>query len=215
MDTKLEVVVLPVSDVDRAKQFYQTLGWREDADFVVDENFRVVQMTPPGSPASVIFGKGVTDAAPGSVQDLVLAVEDIDKARADLAAGGADVSEVWHDADGVFYRGGGRNRVSGPDPERRTYCSFATFSDPDGNGFVLQEVTTRLPGRLWSDFGTDVAALAELLREAEERHGEVEATAAKHDWWNWYAPYIVARRTGRAPEQAHQEASAALEASLR
>jgi catechol 2,3-dioxygenase-like lactoylglutathione lyase family enzyme len=215
MDTKLEVVVLPVSDVDRAKQFYQTLGWREDADFVVDENFRVVQMTPPGSPASVIFGKGVTDAAPGSVQDLVLAVEDIDNARADLAAGGADVSEVWHDADGVFYRGGGRNRVSGPDPERRTYCSFATFSDPDGNGFVLQEVTTRLPGRLWSDFGTDVAALAELLREAEERHGEVEATAAKHDWWNWYAPYIVARRTGRAPEQAHQDASAALEASLR
>jgi catechol 2,3-dioxygenase-like lactoylglutathione lyase family enzyme len=215
MDTKLEVVVLPVSDVDRAKQFYQTLGWREDADFVVDENFRVVQMTPPGSPASVIFGKGVTDAAPGSVQDLVLAVEDIDKARADLAAGGAHVSEVWHDADGVFYRGGGRNRVSGPDPERRTYCSFATFSDPDGNGFVLQEVTTRLPGRLWSDFGTDVAALAELLREAEERHGEVEATAAKHDWWNWYAPYIVARRTGRAPEQAHQDASAALEASLR
>jgi catechol 2,3-dioxygenase-like lactoylglutathione lyase family enzyme len=215
MDTKLEVVVLPVSDVDRAKQFYQALGWREDADFVVDENFRVVQMTPPGSPASVIFGKGVTDAAPGSVQDLVLAVEDIDKARADLAAGGAHVSEVWHDADGVFYRGGGRNRVSGPDPERRTYCSFATFSDPDGNGFVLQEVTTRLPGRLWSDFGTDVAALAELLREAEERHGEVEASTPKHDWWNWYAPYIVARRTGRAPEQAHQDASAALEASLR
>jgi catechol 2,3-dioxygenase-like lactoylglutathione lyase family enzyme len=215
MDTKLEVVVLPVSDVDRAKQFYQTLGWREDADFVVDENFRVIQMTPPGSPASVIFGKGVTDAAPGSVQDLVLAVEDIDKARADLAAGGADVSEVWHDADGVFYRAGGRNRVSGPDPQRRTYCSFATFSDPDGNVFVLQEVTTRLPGRLWSDFGTDVAALADLLREAEERHGEVEATAPKHDWWNWYAPYIVARRTGRAPEEAHQDASAALEASLR
>jgi catechol 2,3-dioxygenase-like lactoylglutathione lyase family enzyme len=215
MDTKLEVVVVPVTDVDRAKQFYTTLGWREDGDFVVDESFRVVQMTPPGSPASVIFGKGVTNAAPGSVQDLILAVDDVEKARDELAARGAPVSEVYHDAGGVLYHAGTEARVPGPDPKRGSYASFASFSDPDGNRFVLQEVTTRLPGRLWSDFGTDVAALADLLREAEERHGEVEATAPKHHWWDWYAPYIVARRTGRAPEQAHQEASAALEASLR
>src|SRR4051812_27690890 len=165
MDTKLEVVVLPVSDVDKAKAFYRALGWREDGDFSSGDRFRIVQMTPPGSPTSVLFGKGVTDAAPGSVQDLVLAVDDIDAARAELVAQGAEVGDVWHDADGVFYHGGGRNRVPGADPKRRTYSSFATFSDPDGNGFVLQEVTTRLPGRLWSDFGADVAALADLLRD--------------------------------------------------
>ena len=215
MDTKLEVIVLPVSDVDRAKQFYQALGWRADGDFVVDENFRVVQMTPPGSPASVIFGKGVTNAAPGSAQDLVLAVDDIEKARAELAARGAPVSEVYHDAGGIFYHAGTEARVPGPDPERRTYASYASFSDPDGNGWVLQEVTTRPPGRLWSDFGTDVAVLADLLREAEEQHGKFEPTAAKHDWWNWYAPYIVARRQGRTPDQAHHDASAALETSQR
>jgi predicted enzyme related to lactoylglutathione lyase len=201
MDTKLE--------------FYGSLGWREDADFTVDETFRVVQMTPPGSPTSVIFGKGVTDRPPGSAQDLLLAVDDIEKARAELAERGAAISEVYHDAGGIFYHAGTAARVPGPDPKRGTYASFASFNDPDGNGFVLQEVTTRLPGRLWSDFGTDVAALAGLLREAEERHGEVEATTAKHDWWDWYAPYIVARRTGRSPERAHQEATAALEASLR
>ena len=215
MDAKLEVVVVPVSDVDRAKGFYKALGWREDADFVADEDFRVVQMTPPGSPASVIFGKGVTDSAPGSVQDVVLAVDDIEGARADLAARGADVSEVWHDADGVFYRGGGRNRGPGPDPRRRTYSSYASFTDPDGNGWVLQEVTTRLPGRLWSDFGSDVAGLAELLHEAEEHHGRYEPGAPEHHWWHWYASYIAARRMGRTPEEAYREASAALEASLR
>jgi len=213
MDTKLEVVVLPVSDVDRAKEFYAALGWREDADFAAGESFRVVQMTPPGSPASVIFGTGVTDAAPGSAQDLVLAVEDVDEVRTELAKRGADVGEVWHDADGIFYRGGGRNRVSGPDPQRRSYCSFASFHDPDGNGWVLQEVTTRLPGRLWSDFGTDTAALAELLHEAEEQHGRFEPTAPKHDWWDWYAPFIVARRLGRSQEEAYEDASSALAAS--
>lgn len=215
MDTKLEVVVLPVSDVDKSKEFYASLGWREDADFAVDEGFRVVQMTPPGSPASIIFGKGVTDERPGSVQDLLLAVEDVEKARAELAGRGADVSEVWHDANGVFYRGGGRNRVPGPDPERRTYCSYASLSDPDGNGWVLQEVTTRLPGRLWSDFGTDVAVLADYLHEAEEQHGRYEGTSPKHDWWDWYAPYMVARRLGRTPDEAYREASASLESSLR
>jgi catechol 2,3-dioxygenase-like lactoylglutathione lyase family enzyme len=214
MDTKLEVVVLPVSDVDKTKAFYRALGWREDGDFSSGDRFRIVQMTPPGSPTSVLFGKGVTDAAPGSVQDLVLAVDDIDAARAELVAQGAEVGDVWHDADGVFYHGGGRNRVPGADPQRRTYSSFATFSDPDGNGFVLQEVTTRLPGRLWSDFGADVAALADLLRDAEEHHGRFEPTAPKHDWANWYAPYIVARRLGRTPDQAYREATAALEATL-
>jgi catechol 2,3-dioxygenase-like lactoylglutathione lyase family enzyme len=215
MDTKLEVVVLPVSDVDRAKQFYGALGWREDGDFVVGEHFRVVQMTPPGSLASVIFGKGITDAAPGSVQDLVLAVDDIEKARAELTARGADISEVYHDAGGIFYHAGTEARVPGPDPKRGTYSSFASFSDPDGNGWVLQEVTTRPPGRLWSDFGTDVAVLADLLREAEGHHGQFEPTAPKHDWWNWYAPYIVARRLGRTPDEAYHDASAALKASLR
>jgi catechol 2,3-dioxygenase-like lactoylglutathione lyase family enzyme len=213
MDTKLEVVVLPVADVDKAKEFYGSLGWREDADFVVGETFRVVQMTPPGSPTSVIFGTDVTDAAPGSVQDLLLAVDDVEKARAELAARGAAVSEVWHDADGVFYRGGGRNRVPGPNPERRSYTSYASFSDPDGNGWVLQEVSTRLPGRLWSDFGSDVAGLADLLREAEEHHGRYEPTAPKHHWWNWYAPYIVARRLGRTEDEAHQDATTASEAA--
>jgi catechol 2,3-dioxygenase-like lactoylglutathione lyase family enzyme len=213
MDTKLEVVVVPVSDVERAKQFYQALGWREDGDFVTDEHFRVVQMTPPGSACSIIFGTGVTSATPGSVQDLVLAVSDIEAARADLAERGASVSEVYHDAGGVFYHAGTGARVPGPDPDRRTYASYASFTDPDGNGWVLQEVTTRLPGRLWSDFGTDVALLADLLREAEEQHGPYEAIGPKHDWWNWYAPYIVARRLGRTRDEAHQDASAAVDAA--
>ena len=209
METTFEVAVLPVSDVDKTKAFYTALGWREDADFAVGDAFRVVQMTPPGSPASIIFGSGVTDATPGSVQDLLLAVDDIEKARADLAGRGADISDVWHDADGVFYRGGGCNRVPGPDPERRSYCSYASFSDPDGNGWALQEITTRLPGRLWSDFGTDVAGLAALLREAEEQHGRYEPGAPEHAWWSWYAPYIVARRLGRTPQEAYEEASQA------
>jgi len=213
MDLKLEVVVLPVSDVDRTKQFYTALGWREDGDFTTDETFRVVQMTPPGSPASIIFGKGITDAAPGSVGDLLLAVDDIERARAELAERGADVSEVWHDAGGVFYHAGTGARVPGPDPKRGTYASYASFTDPDGNGWVLQEVTTRLEGRLWSDFGTDVAALAGLLHEAEEQHGRYEPNAPKHHWWDWYAPYIVARRLGRSPDTAYQEASAASEAA--
>ncbi len=214
MDTKLEVVVLPVSDVDKAKTFYAALGWREDGDFGAG-GFRVVQMTPPGSPASVIFGRGVTDVPPGSVQDLVLAVDDVEKARAELIELGADVSEIWHDGGGIFFHGGGRERVPGPDPERRSYASYASFTDPDGNGFVLQEVTTRLPGRLWSDLGDDIAGLAELLRDAEEQHGRYEPTAPKHHWSDWYAAYVVARRLGRDRDQAYSEASAALEASLR
>lgn len=147
MDTKLEVVVLPVADVDRAKNFYKTLGWREDADIATGQDFREVQMTPPGSSCSVIFGTGVTSAAPGSVQGLHLVVPDIDVARAELAGRGAEVSEVFHDAGGVFHHAGTKERVAGPAPDHNTYGSFASFSDPDGNGWFLQEITTRLPGR--------------------------------------------------------------------
>ena len=144
---KLEVLVLPVSDVDRAKDFYKTLGWRLDADFVVSENFRVVQFTPPGSEASIIFGQGVTSAAPGSVQGLYLIVYDIEAAHAELVDRGVEVSEVFHDISGVFPHAGTEGRVPGPDPERRDYASYASFSDPDGNGWVLQEIRVRKPGR--------------------------------------------------------------------
>jgi catechol 2,3-dioxygenase-like lactoylglutathione lyase family enzyme len=147
MDMKLEVVVLPVSDVDRAKQFYVNLGWRLDADFPGDAGFRVVQVTPPGSPCSIIFGSQVTTAAPGSADGLMLVVTDIEAARADLAGRGVEVSEVFHDAGGVFHHAGTDARVSGPDPERHSYASFVSFSDPDGNGWLLQEIVTRLPGR--------------------------------------------------------------------
>jgi len=147
MDMKLEVVVLPVSDVDRAKAFYTTLGWREDADFPGNDGFRVIQLTPPGSAASVIFGSKISGARPGSAQGLHLIVSDVEKARAELVDRGIEVSEVFHDADGVFHHADGEKDVAGPDPERRSYSSFARFSDPDGNEWVLQEITTRLPGR--------------------------------------------------------------------
>ncbi|MFI1926058.1 MULTISPECIES: VOC family protein [unclassified Streptomyces] len=147
MDMKLEVVVVPVSDVDRAKRFYRTLEWRLDADFTTAEGLRVVQVTPPGSSASVIFGTGLSAAAPGSVEGLHLVVQDIEAARTELVERGVAVSAVFHDAGGVFHRAGTEGRVPGPDPERRSYASFASFSDPDGNGWVLQEITTRLPGR--------------------------------------------------------------------
>jgi catechol 2,3-dioxygenase-like lactoylglutathione lyase family enzyme len=148
VDTKLEVVVLPVTDVDRAKDFYKALGWREDGDFGGGDDFRVVQLTPPGSGCSIIFGTGVTSAAPGSAPSVYLVVDDIEAARAELAARGAEISEVFHDISGIFPHAGTRGRVSGLDPERRSYESFASFSDPDGNAWVLQEVTTRLPGRV-------------------------------------------------------------------
>ena len=147
MDMKLEVVVVPVSDVDRAKGFYESLGWRLDADFPGDRGFRVVQLTPPGSPCSIIFGSGVTGAVPGSVEGLQLVVTDIDAARAELIGHGVDVSDVFHDAGGVFHHAGDANRVAGPAPEHRSYGSFVSFSDPDGNRWYVQEVTTRRPGR--------------------------------------------------------------------
>jgi catechol 2,3-dioxygenase-like lactoylglutathione lyase family enzyme len=147
MDMKLEVVVIPVSDVDRAKQFYLALGWREDADFSSGPDFRVVQLTPPGSACSVIFGTGLTAAAPGATQGLHLVVTDIEEARTEIAATGVDVSEVFHDAGGVFHHAGTTGREPGPAPDHQSYGSFASFSDPDGNGWLLQEITTRLPGR--------------------------------------------------------------------
>lgn len=147
MDMKLEVVVVPVADVDRAKAFYESLGWRLDADFSGDGGFRVVQLTPPGSACSIIFGSGVTSAAAGSTEGLQLVVSDIEAARSDLVGRGVDVSEVFHDSGGVFHHAGAEARAPGPAPERQTYGSFASFSDPDGNTWFLQEVTTRLPGR--------------------------------------------------------------------
>jgi catechol 2,3-dioxygenase-like lactoylglutathione lyase family enzyme len=147
VDMRLEVVVLPVSDVDRAKDFYLRLGWRLDADFVDGDDFRVVQLTPPGSPCSIIFGTGITTAAPGSADGLYVVVDDIEAARAELIGHGAQVSDVFHDAGGVFHHAGTTSRVPGRDPERRSYASFASFRDPDGNGWMLQEITTRLPGR--------------------------------------------------------------------
>lgn len=148
MEFNLEVVVVPVSDVDKAKDFYESLGWRLDADFAVTQDYRVVQFTPTGSTTSIIFGTGVSSAIPGSTQGLFLVVSDIEAARADLVARGVNVSEVFHDASRVFTRAGVASRVAGADPERRSYSSFASFEDPDGNGWVLQEVTDRLPGRI-------------------------------------------------------------------
>jgi catechol 2,3-dioxygenase-like lactoylglutathione lyase family enzyme len=191
---KLEVVVIPVSDVDRAKRFYGDLGWRLDADFVVGEEFRVVQFTPPGSPCSIHFGIGVTSAVPGSAHGLYLVVSDIEAARAELIDRGVDVSEVFHRA------GPGKPPVSGPDPARRSYFSYAAFSDPDGNGWLLQEVTTRLPGRIDSDATSFASApdLASALRRAAAAHGEHEKRTGQHDadWPDWYAAYMVAEQSG-------------------
>ena len=196
VDLRLEVVILPVSDAERAKQFYASLGWREDADFVLADDFRILQFTPPGSEASIIFGTGVTSAVPGSAGDLLLAVDDIEAARAALIERGVDVSDVFH---GVAFSADGRGREPGPDPERQSYGSFATFRDPDGNEWLLQEVTQRLPGRVDAP---DVAELAGLLRETALHHGDFEKIAPAHDWWDWYAPYLSARQHGSTPEQA-------------
>ena len=210
-DLKLEVVVIPVSDVDRAKRFYESLGWRLDADFASGDDWRLVQMTPPGSPCSVMFGKGFTPAAPGSVQGTFLVVDDLEAARAQLIGRGVEVSEVFH-FDGMLLRAGGTTgRVLGPDPEGRSYFSFASFSDPDGNGWLLPEVTTRLAGR---GLSSDVATLTELLRETEEHHGAYEPTAPKHHWSGWYAAYIVARERGRTPDEAANDAAFQTEGAL-
>ncbi|KAA9376237.1 glyoxalase [Microbispora cellulosiformans] len=200
MDMKLEVVVVPVADVDRAKEFYKGLGWRLDADIATGEDFRVVQVTPPGSPASVIFGTSVTSQAPGSAQGLHLVVDDITAAYDELKRLGADPSEVFHDAGGVFHHAGTDARVPGADPQRGSYGSFLSFSDPDGNGWVLQEVTTRLPGRLDPSVTTFTSAsdLAAALRRAAAAHGEHEARTGAEDpeWPDWYADYMVREQAG-------------------
>jgi catechol 2,3-dioxygenase-like lactoylglutathione lyase family enzyme len=217
IDMKLEVALLGVTDVDRAKAFYQKLGWRLDADFVISEDFRVIQFTPHHSDASIIFGKGVAFAQPGSTKNLVLAVSDIEAARKELHARGVNVSEVFHFANGPFFNAAENPRLPGRDPENRTYFTFASFEDPDGNGWLLQEVTTRLPGREWERAqanGTDTAMLAELLREAAERHDRFEKTHAGHHWSEWYAPYLNTRQNGSSPEEAATAADHRVEQSL-
>jgi catechol 2,3-dioxygenase-like lactoylglutathione lyase family enzyme len=185
----LEVVTLPVSDVDRAKSFYEGLGWRLDADIARGEDFRLVQFTPPHSQCSIHFGVGLFASPPGSVDRIILAVKDIDAARRDLISRGVEVSEVED------------RRPPGSDSAGRSYFAYASFKDPDGNGWLLQEITTRLPGREWDDH-PDVASFADLLHETSIHHGEFEAVAPPHDWWDWYAAYASARQSGSTPDDA-------------
>jgi catechol 2,3-dioxygenase-like lactoylglutathione lyase family enzyme len=205
-DMKLEIVVIPVSDPDRAKEFYAKLGWRLDADFASGDEYRVMQFTPPGSGCSVIFGKNVTAAAPGSAQGLYLIVSDVEAARADLRGRGVEVSDAFHGGDDVYSGKDdpylfGRIRVSGPDQGRRSYRSFASFKDPDGNGWLLQEITTRLAGRIDSAATTFASTndLASAFRRAEAAHGEHEKrTGGGRDanWPEWYAQYMAAEQAG-------------------
>jgi len=204
VDMKLEIVVIPVSDVDRAKEFYARLGWRLDADFAAGDDFRVIQFTPPGSGCSVIFGKNVTAAVPGSAQGLYLVVSDIAAARDEVLGRGVQISEVFHagsafvgtDEPYLF----GRVRISGPDPQHGSYRSFASFRDPDGNGWLMQEITTRLAGRIDSATTTFASAndLASAFRRAEAAHGQHEKRTGQRDenWPDWYAAYMVAEQAG-------------------
>ena len=204
LDMKLEVIIIPVSDVDRAKKFYENLGWRLDID-IANGGFRGIQFTPHNSETSIIFGKGITSAKPGSVSNLVLAVDDINAARKDLISRGVEVSEVFHFAAGPFNNSVENPRVDGRDPEGRSYFSFVSFEDPDGNGWLLQEITTRLPGREWKSSrarAMDVATLAELLHETGQHHDHFEKTHAEHHWWDWYAAYFGARQNGASSEEA-------------
>ena len=206
VDMKFEIVVIPVSDVDRAKRFYGSLGWRLDADFAAGDDWRVIQFTPPGSGASVIFGKNVTAAAPGSAQGLYLIVSDIKAARDELLARGVEVGEIFH-GGGDVHTGpdepylSGRLRVSGADPEHGSYRSFASLKDPDGNGWLFQEVTARLPGRVDASDTTFTSSteLAAALRRAAAAHGEHEKRTGGHDanWPDWYADYIVREQAGK------------------
>ena len=207
IDLKLEVVVIPVSDVDRSKRFYEGLGWRVDGDFPGPDNWRAVQMTPPGSPCSIHFGRGITKAAPGSAQNLYLVVSDMEAARKDLKTRGANVSESFH------FDGFGGPVVPGPEPSGRSYGTYASFSDPDGNSWLLQEVKTRLPGR--GESNLDVRTLTDLLQDAEKGHGKYEPTAPKHHWSAWYAAYIVARQQGKTAEEAAREGEANVQRTLR
>jgi catechol 2,3-dioxygenase-like lactoylglutathione lyase family enzyme len=201
-DMKLEVVVIPVSDADRAKAFYGGLGWRLDADFPFDNGFRVVQFTPPGSGCSIQFGSGITSAAPGSAQGLYLVVSDIEAARDGLVARGVDVSEVFHaETPGAqFQPDGADGRVNGPGPDGGSYRTFATWSDPDGNCWLIQEITTRLPGRIVAQETTyaSLSDLANAMRRAEAAHGEHEKRTGVRDenWPDWYAAYMIAEQAG-------------------
>jgi catechol 2,3-dioxygenase-like lactoylglutathione lyase family enzyme len=202
VDMKLEAVVIPVSNVDRAKEFYGTLGWRLDADFPFDNGFRVVQFTPPGAACSVQFGAKITTAAPGSAQGIYLIVSDIEAARDELAARGVEVSDVFHAGTpgAQFQPVGTSGRVSGPAPNHASYGSFATFSDPDGNGWLLQEIKTRLPGRVTGDTTyTSAGDLSHALRRAAAAHGQHEARTGQADknWPDWYAAYMVAEQLGK------------------
>jgi catechol 2,3-dioxygenase-like lactoylglutathione lyase family enzyme len=202
VDFKFEVVVIPVSDVDRAKEFYGSLGWRLDADFPFDNGFRVVQFTPPGSGSSVQFGAHITSAAPGSAQGLYLVVSDIKAAHDELVTRGVDVSEVFHPGTpgAQFQPDGASGRVTAPAADHSSYSSFATFSDPDGNGWLLQEVTTRLPGRIDAaeTAFASAADLASAMRRAAAAHGEHEKRTGEADanWPDWYAAYMVAEQAG-------------------
>ena len=200
VDMKLEVVVVPVSDVERAAQFYRKLGWRQDGDIGKGDDRRL-QFTPPGSQCSVIIRKGVGPAAPGTTQFLHLVVSDVVAAREELVGRGIDASEVFHDAAGGFNRFDRNARASGPDPQRRSYASFVSFNDPDGNGFVLQEITTRFPGRIDSNTTTyaSVADLSKAMQRAAKAHGEHEKRigAADPNWPDWYAAYMVAEQNGK------------------
>lgn len=198
MNLKLEVLILPVSDVERSKRFYEKLGFRLDVDFAPNENYRVVHLTPPGSEASILFGKGVTSAAPGSIDRVLLAVDDIEAARQDLLSRGVDVSEVFHEAGGGLGGGfiaGADGRAAGPDPQRRSYASYATFHDPDGNVWLLQEVTERAPGRTTrvSLNGSMAGILVDALKSAAAAHGvhEKELGRPDPDWPQWYAKYMA------------------------
>ena len=194
VDLKLEVVTIPVSDIDRAKAFYAGLGWTLDADVMAGKEFRAVQLTPPGSPCSIHLS---TTAAPGSAQGMFLVVSDMEAARAELVAHGVTVS-------GIFHFDGEHHPLPGLEPARHSYGSYASFNDPDGNQWLLQEVNARLPGR---GLGVDVTTLTELLRDAEQRHGDYEPTAPRHHWSEWYAGYIAARERGRASDEAASDAA--------
>jgi catechol 2,3-dioxygenase-like lactoylglutathione lyase family enzyme len=195
IDMRLEVVIIPVSDPDRSKKFYEGLGWRVDADIVVGDSFRIVQFTPPGSGCSIGFGKGVTPSAPGAAQGLELIVSDIEAARKDLLGRGVEVTEVFHGSPFSPEK-----RLSGPDPNHESYKSYAAFNDPDGNLWLLQEITHRLPGRVDTGETTFVSAadLATAMRRASAAHGEHEKRTGQEDpnWPDWYAAYMVAEQTG-------------------
>ena len=211
MDMKLEVLVIPVSDVDRAKAFYEKMGFRLDIDYSADDKFRVLQFTPPGSKASIIFGKGITSAKPGSIDHLVLAVDDVDAARGDLVKRGVNVSEVFHYAGGPFNNAAEKPRVGGRDPQGRSYYSFASIQRSGRQRLAATGDQGAAPG---PGVTMDVATLAELLRETEEHHGPYEKTHAKHHWWDWYAPYLSARQNGGSPEEARAAADRYMEEVL-